>query len=263
MHHNFDSYVARMSSRVLKILAATVTVVVLAGAAGVWWFFSGDPVDEVSLEAATESITTDGTGAAADISSDAVEKTSSTGDLSGAWTVDTTSGSFDYESATGSFVGFRIEEELSGLGSTTAVGRTGDVEGGIVIDGTTVTDVTFDVDVTTITTEDSRRDDNVQDALDATEYPSASFVSTAPIELSLPALAGEPFSATGVGELTIHGTTQTIEIDLDAQLVQDTIVIVGSTDITFSDYGVEVPDSQIVVSVDDFGVLELQLLLVR
>lgn len=33
------------------------------------------------------------------------------------------------------FVGFRIEEKLTGLGSTTAVGRTGDVAGSI--DGTT------------------------------------------------------------------------------------------------------------------------------
>lgn len=184
-------------------------------------------------------------------------------DLNGTWTVDTTTGDFDYQSATGSFVGFRIEEELSGVGSTTAVGRTGDVAGSIVIDGTTVTDVTFDVDVTTITTEDSRRDDNVQDALDTGEFASASFVLTDPIGLTDAALAGEAFTATESGQLTIHGSTQDITIDLEAQLVQDTIVIVGSTDITFSDYGVEVPDSQIVVSVEDFGVLELQLLLVR
>lgn len=41
------------------------------------------------------------------------------------------------------------------------------------------------------------------------------------------------------------------------------MVIVGTTDITFSDFDVEVPESQIVLSVDDFGVVEFQLLLVR
>lgn len=253
-----------MNSKLLKVLAAATVAVLLVAAAGVWWFFRGDPVDEVSLEAATESVITADAAADDGTATPSGEVAAGTAtDLSGTWTVDTTSGDFDYESATGSFVGFRIEEELSGIGSTTAVGRTGDVEGGIVIDGTTVTDVTFDVDVTTITTEDSRRDDNVQDALDTGEYPTASFALTEPIELTDAALAGEPFAATGIGQLTIHGTTRDIEIGLDAQLVADTIVIVGSTDITFSDYGVDVPDSQIVVSVDDFGVLELQLLLVR
>ena len=46
-------------------------------------------------------------------------------------------------------------------------------------------------------------------------------------------------------------------------LVGDTIVMTASTQITFSDYGVEVPSSPIVLSVDDVGTLELQLLLVR
>ncbi|MGA9278730.1 YceI family protein [Ilumatobacter sp.] len=252
-----------MNSRLLKVLAAATAVVLVVVATGVWWFFRGDPVAEVSLAAATESVDTADVDDAATDTNDTSDANGAAADLSGTWTVDTTTGDFDYESATGSFVGFRIEEELSGVGSTTAVGRTGDVAGSIVIDGTTVTDVTFDVDVTTITTEDSRRDDNVQDALDTGEFASASFVLTEPVELTDAALAGEAFAATGGGQLTVHGTTQDVDIDLDAQLIQDTIVVVGSTDITFSDYGVEVPDSQIVVSVEDFGVLELQLLLVR
>jgi len=45
------------------------------------------------------------------------------------WAVDTTVGEFSYEDSTGTFVGFRVDEELSGLGSTTAVGRTPDVSG--------------------------------------------------------------------------------------------------------------------------------------
>ena len=50
---------------------------------------------------------------------------------------------------------------------------------------------------------------------------------------------------------------------LQAQLVEGTVVVVGSVDITFSDFGVEVPSSPIVVSAEDHGVLELQLLLAR
>ncbi|MEZ5372917.1 MAG: YceI family protein [Microthrixaceae bacterium] len=240
-----------MNLKSWKPIAVIVAVLLLAAGVGIWWFLGGDPVDEVSLDAATESVET----TVADTTDDA--------DLSGVWNVDTTSGEFDYESATGSFVGFRIEEELASIGSTTAVGRTGDIEGGITIEGTSVTEANFDIDATTITTNESRRDDNVQDALETTQFPSATFELTEPIELSDEALAGDAFAAAAIGELTIHGTTQPIEMNLEAQLVDGTIVIVGSTDITFSDYGVEVPESRIVVSVDDFGTLELQLLLIR
>ena len=75
------------------------------------------------------------------------------------------------ESATGSFVGFRIDEELQGIGSTTAVGRTGDVTGGITIEGTTVTAADFVIDLTTITTNDDRRDNSVQGSLDTERFP--------------------------------------------------------------------------------------------
>lgn len=40
-------------------------------------------------------------------------------------------------------------------------------------------------------------------------------------------------------------------------------MVVGSTDVLLSDRGVEVPQSQIALSVEDHGVLELQLLLVK
>ena len=251
-----------MNLKSWKPIAVIAALLLVLAGAGVWWFLGGDPVDEVSLDAATGSVETTVADTTDDAGSDSADTTADT-DLSGVWNVDTTTGEFDYESATGSFVGFRIEEELAGIGSTTAVGRTGDIEGSITVDGTSVTEASFDIDVTTITTEESRRDDNVQDALETGEFPSATFELTEPIELTDEALAGDAFAAPAVGDLTIHGTTQSIEMDLEAQLVDGTIVIVGSTDIIFSDYGVEVPESQIVVSVEDFGTLELQLLLVR
>ena len=62
-----------------------------------------------------------------------------------------------------------------------------------------------------------------------------------------------------VGDLTIHGTTRPVEIPLEAQLVDGVVVVVGSLDIVFADYGVSVPDAPIVVSAEDHGVIELQL----
>ena len=65
------------------------------------------------------------------------------------------------------------------------------------------------------------------------------------------------------GNMTIHGVTQPVEVPIQARLVGDTVVAVGSFDVTFSDYGVTVPKAAIVLSVEDHGVLELQLLFTK
>ena len=264
----------------LKIALIALVVVVAAAGVGLWWFFKDDAPAPVSLGAAVESVT-DSTAAPAtsDATSDPTSTSTSTaastattaatgagtadGGVAGTWVVDTETGEFDYESATGTFAGFRIEEELASIGSTTAVGRTGDVAGSMVIDGTTVTEASFDIDLSTITTNESRRDDNVQRALETGQFPTATFTLVEPIELGDAAASGEAVSVTAIGDLTIHGVTQRVEFPLEAQLVQGTVVVVGSLDITFADYGVEVPDAQIVLSVEDHGILELQLLLTK
>ncbi len=247
----------------LLIAGATIGAVALfVAAVGVWWFLQDDAPSEVSLAVATESVETDG----ADDSGDAAgQNTTATSDadVTGTWTIDTDTGDFDYESATGSFVGFRIDEELRSIGSTTAVGRTAAITGTIGIDGTTLVEAAFEIDLTTITTETTNRDDNVQDALETGDFPTATFALTQPIELGDAAVAGEPVTTKATGDLTLHGVTQSVEFDLEAQLVDGTIVVVGSTDIVFADYGVEVPDGGPVISVDDFGILELQLLFIR
>lgn len=246
------------TTRIILVVAAAL--VVLAGA-GILWFFSGDEPDEVGLEAATEQLTDPATSAT-EGTSDASSSTEPA-DIDGTWSVDTNSGDFDYETATGTFAGFRIEEELAQIGSTTAVGRTGDVSGELTVEGTTVTGADFRIDMTTITTNESRRDDNVQDALETSEFPDAAFSLVEPIELPEEALLGEPVEVAAQGEMTIHGETRPVTVALEAQLVDDTIVVVGSTEVTFSDFGVEVPSSPLVLSVQDHGTVEMQLLLTR
>jgi polyisoprenoid-binding protein YceI len=255
-------------NRILKILLVTTVVVVALAGAGIWWFFRDDAPAAVNLETAVATV--DDTAASESIASTddtasttTAASTASTTGVEGTWTVDTETGEFDYESATGTFAGFRIQEELASIGSATAVGRTGDVTGSITIEGDTLTAAEFVVDMTTITTNESRRDDNVHRAIDSGQFPTATFTLTEPVSLGAAATTGEAVSVSAVGELTIHGVTNPVTFALDAQLVGDTIVVVGSTDVVFSDYDVQVPDSQIVVSVEDHGVVEMQLLLVR
>ncbi len=103
----------------------------------------------------------------------------------------------------------------------------------------------------------------MQSALATSQYPTATFTLTQSVDLGPAAATGASISVTAVGDLTIHGTTKQVEIPLQAQLVNGTAVVVGSIDLTFADYGVAVPTSPVVVSVDDHGTLEFQLLLKR
>ncbi len=235
-----------------------LVVVLVVGAAGAFWYLRDDSPDEVDIDTAAEGVAERSTTTAPDGGA-----ATDPGDVSGTWTVDSETGEFDYESATGTFAGIRIEEELASIGSTTAVGRTGGVTGTVVIDGTTVTSADIEVDVSTITTNESRRDSKVQQALETSQFPTATFSLTEPIDLGADATSGDAVSVTATGNLTVHGVTKPVEIPIEAKLVGDTIVMTGSRELTFSDYGVEVPESPIVLSVSDVGILELQLLLVR
>ncbi len=236
------------------IRIALVLVVLLAGAGvGAYFlFFSGDDAPEASLDNALGGATTT-TVADGDTSTPPAS-------LEGTWQVQP-SQEIDFEASSGTFAGFRIEEELGGIGATQAVGRTGQVTGSMTIAGSTVTAATFDVDLTSIQSNESRREGKIQDALETDQFPTATFELTSPIELGDDAAGGAEQSVTATGDLTIHGVTKSVEFPLKAKLAGDTVAVAGSLDITFADYGVEVPTAPIVLSVEDHGPIELQLLL--
>ena len=133
------------------------------------------------------------------------------------------------------------------------------MSGTITFDGTTLSAAAIDADMSAITTNDGRRDDNVQSALETAEFPTATFTLTEPIDLGDAVNTGAATTVNATGELTIHGVTTTVTLPLEAQLVDDTIVVVGSLDIDLSTYGVEAPTAPIVVSVSDQATIELQL----
>ena len=182
--------------------------------------------------------------------------------VAGTWTVDTTIGDFDYEQATGSFAGFRVDEELT-IGEVTAVGRTGEVSGFIQIGAGVLEAAEITVDMSTITTDRSLRDNRTRQALGTNQYPNAVFVLTEPVALPDGAADGAAFSLDAAGDLTVKGVTNPAVFALEAQLVDDVIVVVGSTEVIFDDYGVQAPSAPIVVSVEDHGIIEFQLLFTR
>lgn len=252
---------------VIITTAALVLVIGATAVYGVWRVLSRAPA-EVSLEAAVASVEEKETSESVESAapSQTTQKKLPTEEPAwesqdGVWRVDSTSGSFTFEESSGSFVGFRVEEELARVGSVTAVGRTGEVQGELLIGNGQLVQVSISADLSTLVTNDSRRDRAARHALNVRENPMATFLLDAPV--ALPDADDSPVSIEVLGRLTVNGIGQIVPVFLEAQLVENTIVVVGSIEVTFADYDVAVPSAVIVVSAKDHGVVEFQLLFVR
>lgn len=185
-------------------------------------------------------------------------------DLAGVWSVEVAENPGDLQGEpTVSFAGFRVDEVLNNIGDFTAVGRTARVAGSIELSDTALVAATVEVQMGTLQTDSSFRDGRIYRALNTSEFPLAIFTLAEPVELPAGMADGQAFSGSAEGDLTIKGVTNRVAFDLQAQLVGDRIVAVGSSDVLFSDYGVTAPTAPIVVSVEDHGIMEFQLLFAR
>jgi polyisoprenoid-binding protein YceI len=253
-----------MQARFLALGLGAVAVAALA--LGGWWFLlRGDAPAEVSLQdaiaglststpaatpaATPTSATTPANAAPVTATATPVAAASPPESLEGTWSVD----------ASRSFVGYRVQEQLSGLGAATAVGRTSTLEGALEFDGSTITAVEVVADLRDLRSDDSRRDGQLRtQALETNRFPEASFVLAEPIVLVAVPAEGEAITVTAQGDLTVHGVTRRIEIDLEGALIGDAVVVVGSTVIEFADYDIAAPRAPIVLSVEERAVIEFQ-----
>ena len=243
------------------IPASILIAIVLMAAGGLFWFFSGEAPAEVdlSLTASSVAAVAGGTASAATATDDASTQAASPS-IEGTWAVDTSVGGFTVEdTTTATFVGFRVEEVLDSIGSTTAVGRTPDVSGVMIIEGTTLMSAEITADLTSIVSDESRREDPIQDALNTSITPEATWVLGEPVDLGAEAAEGDAVDVTATGELTVNGVTDEVDVELDAQLIDGMILVTGAIDIAFADYDVTVPTSPLVLSVEDRGTVEVQL----
>ena len=62
-----------------------------------------------------------------------------------------------------------------------------------------------------------------------------------------------------IGELTLHGVTRQVTVEIQARRSGDVVTVTGSLDIAFADYSIEQPTSFLVLSIEDHGIMELQL----
>jgi len=245
-------------------IAAVILAIVAAGAFGLWYLFLrpsgpaavGDPPLVVPTAAAASSSTAG--SSAPSSTSGGSSSASAGGGIDGTWNVDTSIGSFSDFSD--SFVGYRVQEELANIGGNTAVGRTPNVSGSLTVAGTKVTAATIQADLTSLKSDDDRRDGQLsRQGLETATFPTATFTLTSPIDLGSVPVDGTEISATASGQLTLHGQTKDVQIPLRAKLSGNTVVVTGSLDIAFADYGISKPNSFAVLSIADTGTLELQL----
>ena len=248
-------------------LAVVAIALVAAGALGFSYLFLRDPAPAaVGLATGSPSATASAEATASQAAGSAAPtSTATTGGgagLDGTWSVDPTVGSFaDFS---GSFVGYRVQEELANVGAATAVGRTPDVTGSLVLEGNTIRSVEIAADLSTLQSDNNVRDGQLRrQALETGTFPEATFVLTAPIELASVPADGAVIAVTAVGDLTIHGQTRSVELPLEARVSGDVVTVTGSTEIVFADYGIAQPQSFMVLSIADTGIIEVQLQMTR
>ena len=165
-----------------------------------------------------------------------------------------------WEATPQSQVGYRVKEVIFAQ-SGEGVGRTSDVTGNLVIDGTTVTEATFEVDVRTLKSDESQRDGHVHNRiLETAKVPTATFALTQPIELDAVPAVGEVVTKRATGDLTIRDTTKPVTFDLQAKHTGATIEIAGAINIVWAEWNIPNP-SNFVAATEDSGLLEFLIVL--
>jgi polyisoprenoid-binding protein YceI len=152
------------------------------------------------------------------------------------------------------FVGYRVREQFVSFGVVDAVGRTGEVTGTAQVDGDTIEGAELETDMTTLRSDEGRRDNALRSrGIETGRFPTSTFELTGPFELSRAPVPAR-------GRLTLHGETQPITARVSGQRGGDgRIQLTGFAPIEFERFGIEPPSVAGFVTVRDTGRLEFDL----
>jgi len=201
----------------------------LGGAGAYAYFFSGLRSTPPPLALATPSASTGATA-----------------------TASATAGTATWSIASGSLVGYRVNEQFAGQSSShQAVARTSDVTGKVVIaqSGTTyeMTSATITVQLANLASVDSvagynvtNRDRVVQQSLDVRSSPSATFAAQS-VALPAGADSGQAVTVSVPGQLTVHGVTKAVTATIQLRVTGNTAQIAGTIATNMTDFGVSPP----------------------
>jgi polyisoprenoid-binding protein YceI len=240
-------------SRLIIAAVAVTAAVVIGGFVAYDQVLRGDSAAALTLPSASSAPAASATTAASTApASSAAATTGSDSEVAGTWTV-----------AAESVAGYRVREQLASLSAESdAVGRTDQVTGSITLETsgptTTLRTGSLTVDTTSLTSDESRRDNRLRsEGLETDSFPTATFTLTGPVEVPAAALTGTATDITLTGDLTLHGVTKSVTIPAQAQFVDGTIKVAGSITFPLSDYAIVAPNiGGFIVSIADDGTLE-------
>ncbi|MCC6792977.1 MAG: YceI family protein, partial [Thermomicrobiales bacterium] len=155
---------------------------------------------------------------------------------------------------------YRVQEELRGIGDTEAVGKTSAFIGQILFDanGMPLECSRFDVDLRTLVSDESRRDNYLyNNTLETGEFPLATFVLTSVEGLDTALVDGEETTIHLIGNLTVHGVTKLVSWEATVTKDGDKLTGSATTQFEMPDFDIEPPKAGPVVSLDETVVLEI------
>jgi polyisoprenoid-binding protein YceI len=242
----------RTTNRRPLVIVAILAVLAVAGVAIAYvTFFTDDAPEPLALT--DQPVPTTAAGPA---TTTAATVAASSTPLAGTWRV-----------AGGSTAGYRVREKLAALpAKSDAVGRSPAVTGTVKVEGSgtalTASEANFEVDLTKLTSDESRRDNRIRtDGLQTNRFPKATFASTKPITLPPETASGQAVKAAAEGDLTIHGVTKRVTIPLDVRVTDGKGELVGSLGFPMSDFNITPPSIGGFVTVDPDATLEFKLVL--
>lgn len=249
-----------------RLVGLAVVLVVVLGAG--WFFFIREeneaqkeaaPITDAVRQAANATPTTAAAGATPAGSGATAAPTTAQAASGGASTIAGT----NYTIIQGqSQAWYLAPEKLASLPtSSTAKGVTTEVSGQfhLTADGLDpAKPTTFTVGLRSLKSDESRRDQRAQGALETSKFPSTTFTATK--------LTGMPKELTAsdsvmqlTGTLDLHGVKKEVTWELKVKKEGDIISGLGTTKFKYADFGITKPDIAGFVSVDEEVTLQIQL----
>lgn len=228
---------------------ATSVLLVAVAAAGGWWFLVRDTAQLATsppeIPAALLNATATPTAEATEVSTGSILTFEVNSELSEA--------------------AYFVNEVLASLGvPSTAKGTTKHVNGTLYVtsDGSLAADAPsqFVVDLSGLRSDESKRDERVQETLETAQYPTATFTAMAVTGYDPTLPEGEEQVLQLTGTLDLHGVQKEVTWEVKAYRQGDAISALATVTVAFADFNMTAPTFAQIVSIDDKATLQVQLI---
>jgi polyisoprenoid-binding protein YceI len=153
--------------------------------------------------------------------------------------------------AEGAEASYTVGETFLGVNrDATAIGKTAGITGEIVLNGGVIQPSNVQVDLSTLQSDESRRDNRVRQTLDTANHKYATFKITG-AEGNPVLKEGQEVAVKLQGNMTIKGTEKPLAFDAKVKLSGDTLSLTATTTFNMTTFGVQPPNMAGFVSVKD------------